>query len=376
MKRKNNKFSLRQVDMCRRRFVAGGVAVAASGIVGGISGCHSHMVPIRLRLQSTWPANDIFHEYATDLAARVNVITEGRVKIDLLPAGAVVKAFDLLDAVHRGLLDGGHGVAAYWYGKNAAYSLFGTGPSFGMDGQMFLAWYKYGGGKALYEELIEHMGLDVTSMLYGPMPTQPLGWFKAPPHSLRDLRGLRYRTAGLSLDLAREMGMLPVAMPSGEILDAFENDVIDAAEFNNVSSDSGLGLSARGRICMLWSFHQATECFELVLNRSKYASLGPALQSLLEIAVEASSADVSWKSMTRYAKDYADMRATGVRFERTPVAILEAQLAAWDRVVAAYSAQNPMFAKIVESQREFAKQVVGWWLDTTVPADIAYDHYF
>ena len=133
-----------------------------------------------LRFQSTWPAKDIFHEYAQDFAKKVNDMAGNRLKIEVLPAGAVVPAFQLLEAVHKGTLDGGHGVVAYHYGKNSALALWGSGPGYGMDPNMLLSWHYYGGGLELLQEIYKSINVDVVSFLYGPMPTQPFGWFKKP----------------------------------------------------------------------------------------------------------------------------------------------------------------------------------------------------
>jgi TRAP-type mannitol/chloroaromatic compound transport system substrate-binding protein len=122
------------------------VTVAAPSIVNAQG-------PVSMRFQSTWPAKDIFHEYALDYAKKVNDMTGGDLKIDVLPAGAVVPAFGLLDAVSKGTLDGGHGVLAYHYGKQTALALWGSGPGYGMDANMLLAWHRYGGGKELLAKL-------------------------------------------------------------------------------------------------------------------------------------------------------------------------------------------------------------------------------
>ena len=197
--------------------------------------------PINLRWQSTWPAKDIFHEYALDYAKKVNDMSGGKLKIEVLPAGAVVKAFDLIDAVSKGTLDGGHGVTAYWYGKNAAMALWGSGPAFGMDANLTLAWHYYGGGKVLLEEIYKGLNLDVVSFLYGPMPTQPLGWFKKPITRPEDFKGMKYRTVGLSVDIFNGMGAAVNALPGGEIIPAMDKGLLDAAEFNNATSDRLLG---------------------------------------------------------------------------------------------------------------------------------------
>jgi TRAP-type mannitol/chloroaromatic compound transport system substrate-binding protein len=302
----------------------------------------------------------------------------GRLKIDVLPAGAVVKAFDLIDAVNKGTLDGGHGVSAYWYGKNTAYSLFGTGPSFGMDANMLLAWVEYGGGKALYDELQHQiMKFNVQGFLYGPMPTQPLGWFKKQIKSPDDLKNMKYRTVGLSVDVFKEMGASVVALPGGEIVPSLDRGVIEAAEFNNASSDRLLGFPDVSKICMLQSYHQPLELFEILFNKKKYDGLSTELKSIIRYAAQASSADMSWKAVDRYSTDYLEMQAKqGVKFYKTPESILTAQLAAWDRVVAAKSKDNPFFAKVIESQKKFAGRAVKWAQDTIVSPDLAYAHYF
>jgi TRAP-type mannitol/chloroaromatic compound transport system substrate-binding protein len=361
----------------RRRFLAATAATAAGAASLGFPAV-SRAATTTLRFQSTWPTKDIFHEYALDFAKKVNEMSGGRLKIDVLPAGAVVKAFDLIDAVNKGTLDGGHGVSAYWYGKNSAYSLFGTGPSFGMDANMLLSWVEYGGGKALYDELQHQiMKFNVQGFLYGPMPTQPLGWFKKQVKSPDDLKNLKYRTVGLSVDVFKEMGASVVALPGGEIVPSLDRGVIEAAEFNNASSDRLLGFPDVSKICMLQSYHQPLELFEILFNKKKYDGLSTELKSIIRYAAQASSADMSWKAVDRYSTDYLEMQTKqGVKFYKTPESILTAQLAAWDRVVAAKSKDNPFFAKVIESQKKFAGRAVRWAQDTIVSPDLAYAHYF
>ncbi len=359
----------------RRKFLAGSAAAGGAAITGFPMIAKAQTV--NLRFQSTWPAKDIFHEYANDFADRVNKMAGGRLKIDVLPAGAVVKAFDLLDAVSKGTLDGGHGVIAYWYGKNSAMALWGSGPAFGMDPNMVLAWHNYGGGKALQDEIYKSLGVDVQSFIYGPMPTQPLGWFKKPIQKVEDLKGLKYRTVGLAVDIFTELGAAVNALPGGEIVAAIDRGLLDAAEFNNASSDKTLGFPDVSKICMLQSFHQASENFEILFNKKKYDSLAPELKTIIASAVDACSADMSWKAIDRYSKDYIELREkNGVKFFKTPDSVLQAQLAAWDKVVAKKSAENPMFAKVLESMRTYAQRAGAWQNDTLVNYKMAYNHFF
>src|SRR6187401_2680166 len=171
----------------RRKFLMAAGATAAATVAA--PSVQAQSGPISMRWQSTWPAKDIFHEYALDYAKKVNDMTGGDLKIEVLPAGAVVPAFGLLDAVSKGVLDGGHGVLAYHYGKQTALALWGSGPGFAMDANMLLSWHKYGGGKELLDELYSSVGANVVSFPYGPMPTQPLGWFKKPIARAEDVKG-------------------------------------------------------------------------------------------------------------------------------------------------------------------------------------------
>lgn len=300
-----------------------------------------------------------------------------RLKIEVLPAGAVVPAFQLLDSVAKGTLDGGHGVVAYWYGKNQAVALWGSGPAFGLDANGVLAWHYYGGGKELLEEIYKSLNLDVVSKLYGPMPTQPLGWFKKPVARVEDLKGLKFRTVGLAVDVFTEMGLAVNPLPGGEIVPALDRGLLDAAEFNNASSDRVLGFPDVAKNCMLQSFHQSSEQFEVLFNKSKYEALSDELKSVIDYAVQAASADMSWKATDRYATDYAEMQSKqGVKFYKTPDAILRAQLAAWDKVTTKKSAENPVFKKVMDSMRAFAQRTGRWKNDTTIDYKMAWNHYF
>ncbi|SFC51152.1 TRAP transporter substrate-binding protein [Massilia yuzhufengensis] len=366
----------KQAAPTRRKFLgtAAGTAGAAALAVPMIA---TAQTPKQMRFQSTWPSKDIFHEYALDFAKKVNDMTGGELKIEVLPAGAVVPAFGLLDAVSKGTLDGGHGVMGYNYGKQSAIALWTSGPAYGMDANMVLAWHKYGGGKELLAELYNGIGANVVSFLTGPMPTQPLGWFKKAISKKEDLKGMKFRTNGLAIDLFTAMGAAVNALPGGEIVPAMDRGLLDGAEFNNASSDRLLGFPDVSKICMLQSFHQSSEQFEITFNKTKYNALPAKMKSIIENAVEAASSDMSWKAVDRYSKDYRDMQAKdGVKFYKTPDAVLQAQLAVWDEVVAKKGADNPLFKKVEASMRAFAERAMKWDMDTNNPRRMAYNHYF
>lgn len=357
----------------RRKFLKTATIVGGA-VVGAAPMVSVAQTPISFRWQSTWPAKDIFHEYALDFAKKVNDMSGGRLKIDVLPSGAVVKAFDLIDAVSKGTLDGGHGVLAYWYGKNSAMALWGSGPAFGMDPNMVLAWHEYGGGRALLDEIYKGLNLDVQSFVYGPMPTQPLGWFKKPVTKVEDFKGLKFRTVGLSIDMFTALGAAVNALPGGEIVAAMDRGLLDAAEFNNATSDKLLGFPDVSKVCMLQSFHQSAEQFEVLFNKTKYNALPAELKSVIAVAVQAASADMSWKAIDRYSQDYIELQKGGVKFYKTPDAILQAQLRAWDDITKKKSAENPMFKKVLDSMEKFALRACRWQNDTNVDFKMAFRH--
>ena len=360
----------------RRRNFLKAASAGAGGAALGFPMIAKSQGPISMRWQSTWPAKDIFHEYAQDFAKKVNDMAGGELRIEVLPAGAVVPAFGLIDAVSKGTLDGGHGVVAYWYGKNAAMALWGSGAAWGMDANMVLAWHKYGGGKELLAEIYQGLNLDVQSFLYGPMPTQPLGWFKKPVTKTTDFKGLKFRTVGLSIDIFTGMGAAVNALPGGEIVAALDRGLLDAAEFNNTSSDKALGFPDVSKICMLKSWHQSGEQFEVIFNKTKYNGLNEKLRAIIANAVEASSADMSWKAIDRYSKDYIELQKAGVKFYATPQTILNDQLRIWDEVVAKKEGENPMFKKVNASMRDFAQRATKWQYDTNNDFRQAVNHYF
>ena len=359
----------------RRKFL-GGAAVAGVATIAGPAVVKAQG-PISMRWQSTWPSKDIFHEYALDYAKTVNDMTGGDLKIEVLPAGAVVPAFGLIDAVSKGTLDGGHGVLVYHYGKQNALALWGSGPGYAMDANMLLAWHRWGGGKELLAKLYSSIGLNVVSFPYAPMPTQPLGWFKNPVTKADDFKGIKYRTVGISIDMFTAMGAAVNALPGGEIVSAIDRGLLDAAEFNNATSDRILGFADVSKVCMLQSYHQNAEQLEITFNKTKYDALPDKMKAIIANAVSAASQEMQWKAIDRYSKDYIELQTKDkVKFYKTPDSILQAQLTIYDDIVKKKSVDNPLFKEIVDSQIAFARRATQWEQDTVVSRKMAFDYYF
>jgi TRAP-type mannitol/chloroaromatic compound transport system substrate-binding protein len=359
----------------RRRFLGATAAAGAAALaVPMVSVAQS---PVVIKMQGAWGAKDIFNEMAEEYVKRVNEMAGGRLKIDYLVGGAVVKPFEVMDAVNKGVLDAGHSVPVYWYGKSKVASLFGSGPITGCDAQQQLAWIYRGGGLELYQETLKNLQLDVVGYFAMPMPTQPLGWFKKPVTSAKDLVGLKYRTVGLAADLLQEMGMKVTQLPGGEIVPAMERGVIEAFEFNNPTSDRRFGAQDVCKNYMLGSYHQAMEFFEIIFNRQKHDALSPDLKAVLRYAAEAASASNFWTAMDNYSRDLQELiDKDKVNVLRTPKSIFEAQLKAWDVITKKLSDEDPMFKKVVESQLAWAKRVAFYYWSNDADYPLAYEHVF
>lgn len=363
----------------RRRFLktGSGVAAAAAASTLAAPAIVSAQTPVVLKMQSSWSASDIFQEMAQQYADRVAAMSGGRLTIDLLPSGAVVQAFQVQDACHDGVLDCAHTVTAYWYGKNKAASLFGTGPVFGANASQILAWIHYGGGKELYADLVQNvLGLNLVGFFAMPMPTQPLGWFKDQINSADDLQGLKYRTVGLATDIMQGMGLSVTQLPGGEIVPALERGVIEAFEFNNPTSDSRFGAQDVSKVYMMGSYHQAAEFFEIIFNKDRYESLDPDMQAILEYAAEAANTANYGLAMHQYSADLQKLiNEDGVNVYRTPTSVMEAQLASWDTVLEDLT-QDAFFSSVVESQRAWSERVAFYDLMNAADYKLAFNHYF
>jgi TRAP-type mannitol/chloroaromatic compound transport system substrate-binding protein len=359
----------------RRRFLfAAGTGAALTGFP---MIAKAQSAPIELRFQSTWPVKFLFHEFAVDWTKKVAELSGGRLRITMAPAGTVVPALQLVDAVSKGLLDGGHGLAAFWYGKNTAFGLYGAGPDLGMTGNQLLGWVEYGGGKELYAEIQAAAQLDLISFLYGPVPCEPLGWFKKPIKGVADLQGLKFRTSGLAVDMFNEMGMSTVQMAPADIVPAIDRGVLDGAEFASASDDRVMGFPDVAKYYLQQSYHMSNNFCEMMFNRKKYEALPEDLKTVVKYVSQAASSDMEWKSMDRMSQDYIELQTKQkVRTSLTSKPILDAQLKAWDAVIKRRSAENALFAKVIESQKAWAKRVMYWHNDVQVDQKAAYSHYF
>jgi TRAP-type mannitol/chloroaromatic compound transport system substrate-binding protein len=361
----------------RRSFLRTGALAGGAAASGLAAPAVLAQSPVVVKMQTSWPVSDIFTDMARQYVDRVQAMSGGRIAVDLLPAGAVVGAFQVLDGVNDGVLDAAHTVPVYWYGKHKAASLFGTGPVFGGSANTMLAWFHQGGGKDFYKELTQDiLGLNVYGFYAFPMPAQPFGWFKEPVTTPADLEGYKYRTVGLAADLMQQMGMSVAQLPGGEIVPAMERGVIDAFEFNNPTSDLRFGAPDVAKNYFLSSYHQASESFEFLFNKDFFDDLDPDVQAILQHGVEAVSATNSWLALDVYSTDLQKLQTDhGVTVHRTSPEILQAQLEAWDALIPVLE-EDDFIKRVLDSQRAFVERVTFYELMDAADLKLAYNHYF
>ena len=374
------KKTLKNLTSSRRKFfktaAKAGAVAAATVAMPNIATAGSHATV--LKMQAAWPSGaNIFFEMAQDYCNMVSDMSGGSLKIDLQPVNAIVKTSEIGAAVSDGIVDMGHWVTAYWYGKNAASSLFGTGPSYGMSSQEVMGWMEYGGGRKLYEETLASVGYNYTGFFHMPMPAQPFGWFKKNVTKVSDVKGMKYRTVGLATNVLTAMGMVVRQLPGGEIQPAMKTGLIDAAEFNNPTSDSQFGMQDVSKHYHLGSFHQSQEMFEIPMNTKRLNSLSPAHQAILKNAAYAANTDNYFKALVRYSDSLADLMNTHkVNVYQTSDEILAEQLKGWDKVIGEFSAKDAFFKKIVDSQKAYAKKVMKYLLMNQPNYKLAYENEF
>ena len=365
-----------QTQQTRRSFFGKSATAAVAAPIAGFPMIAVAQAPVVLKIQGGWGPNEIFSEMAQQYVTRVNEMAGGRMRLEYLPTGAVVKTFEIMDAVSKGVLDGGHHVSGYWYGKSKVASLFGTGPVSGATPEIGLSWIYKGGGQELWNKLVGKLNLNVVGFFCFPMPCQPLGWFKNPaPKTAAGLKGFKYRTIGLAADLLQEMGMAVAQLPGGEIVPAMQRGVIDAFEFNNPTSDMRFGAQDVAKYYSMGSYHQAQEFFEIIFNKTKFDALAPYLNEILKYAAEATSSANTALAHDQYSKDLQELIVKHkVQVSRTSKDVYQGQLKAWDVVTAKLEKEVDMFKEVNDSFRAWSRRVGFYHFTNEADYKLAFEH--
>ena len=357
-------------------------SLAATALVAGLVGPAAAQAPAvrNLKMQSTWPASLTLQDNFRYFGERVDKLTGGQLKIETMAAGQIVPAFEILDATHKKVIDGGHGIAYYWVGKNKAATLFSSTPAgiYGMDHLDFLGWIYEGGGLDLWWEFYQkELKLNVIAFPILPASPQAFGWFKRPIKNLADFKGMKCRQTGIVAEIFQRMGMQTVNMPGGEIVPSAQRGVIDCAEWVGGVEDLRLGLPQVWKYHYTPGMHESSSIGELIINSEVWASLPPQNQE----AIRSATSETFLRWWAKWQKQNADaideMRTKhGTQILRTPPDILTAFLKAWDEIAKEESAKNPFFKKVLDSQYAYAAKVVPAKRYMFPPYSFAANHFF
>lgn len=335
---------------------------------------------INWKMQSTWTAGDFHQTNPKKFVEMVEAMAGGRLKINLQAAGAIVPPFEVLDAVHKGILDAGNSWPGYWFGKHPACTLFSSvaGGPFGMDNLDFLSWYHLGGGKDLYNELLQkELKLNVIAFACSGETPEPQGWFKKPIKDVKAFKGLKFRAAGAAAEVFKNMGLSVVILAGGEIVPALQRGVIDAGEFSDPSSDMAMGFQDVTKFYHLPGVHQPTGFMEVVINKSKWDALPADLKAIVEYAAMANTLNFDMSMLSQNSTDLGTLITKhNVKAIATPREILIEVLKAWDKVAEKYCKENAFFNKVYQSQKTFAQRVVPYRRVGHPPYDLAADYYW
>ena len=353
---------------------------AAAFLAGGAAAQQPAAGPKNLKFQSTWPASLTLQDNFKYFAEKVDKLTAGQVKIEALAAGQIVPPFEILDATHKKVIDGGHGISYYWVGKNKAATLFSNTPAgiVGMDHMDYLGWIYEGGGLDLWWEFYQkELKLNVVAFPILPASPQALGWFKRPIKNLADFKGMKCRQTGIVAEIYQRMGMQTVNMPGGEIVPSAQRGVIDCAEWVGGIEDLRLGLPQVWKYHYTPGMHESASIGELIINSEVWASFTPQQQEVVRVAVNDTFLRWWVKWQKQNAEALEEMRTKhGTQLSRTQPEILIAFFKAWDEIAKEESAKNPFFKKVLDSQMAYAAKVVPAKRFMFPPYSFAANYYF
>lgn len=323
--------------------------------------------PVKIRMQTAVPSASIYFELLKRYADRVDKMSAGRIKMEVLPDGAIVGAFEILDAVDKGVIEAGYAWTHYWSGKHPAAGLFSNpmaGAGAGLDQLSHVAWLLEGGGMDLYRKFYTQvLKVNVEPFMVQPMGPDPLGWFKRPIESVADFKKLKYRSPpGITGEIFKEMGVGAVALPGGEIVPAAQRGVIDAAEWIGPADDLNLGLHTIWKNYYLQGLHQSTDIGEVIINKGVHDKLSPDLKEILKAAALASMAETYTFNVARNAAAILKLKNEfKVEIRDTPKDFFPEFVRATNIVMERYAAKDPFFKEVLDSQRNFGKTVVPYW---------------
>ena len=363
------------------RFTLAAVFVVA--LVAFLAGSYSApapataQAPIRWKVQTAWPPTSIVQDGAKLLMETIEKTSGGRLKIDLLPAGAIVPAFEVQDAVNRGVIDAGHTAGGYIVGKLPAMIPLTHGPLFGMDFIDYYGWYWEGGGHELFNEAYQkQLKMNVVSFQVHPEGPQAMGWFRKEIKKFDDVKGLKYRIYGIGAEVYGKLGISAVTLPGGEIVPALERGVIDGADWINCYDDKILGLDKVAKYHYAPGMHEPVTVGDFIINKAKYDALPADLKEIIKVSVQASYWNHFVKFHEKTAKACQELIKSGTKIVKTTDELNKRFLKVYDELHNGNAAKDPFYKKVVDSQKQYAGLVVPYRLSYWPPYQFIGEHYW
>jgi len=335
-------------------------------LIPGVASSQAPPQVIKFRLQMATPPSGLTFEMTKRLAVQLDKMSGGRLKMEVVPDGTVVQAFEELDAVHKGVLEAANCATHFWAGKHPAALLFSSpiGGGVGLDQLSHIAWLYEGGGNELYNEFYRDiLKANVVAFQYQAIGPDSLGWFRKPIASTADFRKVKYRSPpGIIAEIFKEMGIPTVSMPPSEILTAGERGVIDGAEMVGPAEDMMMGFHTVWKHLYPQGLCQATDLTEMLINKDFWNKLSPDLQEIIRVGAMASFTDTWNLTIYRNSQALKTLKEKhGVQVHETPKDYYPEFVKATNKVLNKYADKDPFFKKVLDSQRKFAQVVVPYW---------------
>jgi len=311
------------------------------------------------KMVTTWPPNfPIFQTGVEQLAKDIEIMSGGRLKVQVFAGGELVPALQAFDAVSQGTVEMGHGAAYYWAGKVPAAQFMSAVP-FGMTAKGMNAWLYQGGGLELWRELYKPFNL--VPFPAGNSGVQMGGWFNKKIESVDDLKGLKMRIPGLGGKVLAKAGGTPILLGGGEVYTALERGTIDATEWVGPFHDERLGLYRAAKYYYYPGWHEPGTVLELIVNSKAWAELPADLQKVVEIATDSINQQIYTEFEAFNIKALRQLQQQhNVEVLAFPPEVLKKLKLLTIEALDEEAAESADFKKVYEAYKEFQADNAAW----------------
>ncbi len=332
----------------------GGLAAASQTI--GAPNVWARGKTYQWRMATSWPkAMPILQTGAEQFAEQVNLMSNGRLRIDVLADNEEIKALEVFEAVAKGIVECGHAAAYYWANKIPSAPWFTSAP-FGLNAMEMNTWYYTGGGRNLWEQAYAPYG--VVPMLMGNTGIQMGGWFNREIRTEADYAGLRVRMPGLGGKVIAKLNAQVVLLPGSDIIQAMETGKIDATEWVGPYHDTLLGLPRIARYYYAPGWQEPGSATEMIFNRTALESLPRDLKAIMAAAAAKVNQDIlsDFEHQNKLAI-FKIARERQVQLRLFPHRVLRILERLSRDVLEEEAAKDPMAQKVHQAYKVFKKDM-------------------